>query len=59
MSEKKPKINSNGSIPTAKDFQPPKHLTPELKELREATREAMQALREEIEKYGKKPDFRH
>ena len=59
MSTKKPKLNTNGSLPTAKDFPPPKRLTPELKELRDATREAMQALRDEIKKYGKKPDFRH
>jgi hypothetical protein len=59
MSAKKTKLNSNGSLPTAKDFPPPKRLTPELEELRDATREAMQALRDEVKKYGKKPDFRH
>jgi len=59
MSTKKIKTNSNGTLPTAKDFPPPKKLTPEMEELRDATREAMQALRDEIKKYGKKPDFRH
>ena len=59
MPTKKIKTNSNGALPTAKDFPPPKKLTPEMEELRDATREAMQALRDEIKKYGKKPDFRH
>jgi GH25 family lysozyme M1 (1,4-beta-N-acetylmuramidase) len=59
MSTKKTKLNPNGSLPKAKDFPPPERLTPELEELRDATREAMQALRDEIKKYGKKPDFRH
>ena len=59
MPTKKIKTNSNGRLPTAKDFPPPKELTPEMEELRDATREAMQALRDEIKKYGKKPDFRH
>lgn len=59
MPTKKIKTSSNGALPTAKDFPPPKKLTPEMEELRDATREAMQALRDEIKKYGKKPDFRH
>ena len=59
MPIKKVKTSSNGSLPTAKDFPPPKKLTPEMKELRDATREAMQALRERIKKHGKPPDFRH
>jgi hypothetical protein len=53
------KPNSNGKLPTAKDFPPPKKLTPEMIGLRDATREAMQALRDRIEKYGKPTDFRH
>jgi len=59
MATKKVKTSSNGHMPTAKDFPAPKKLTPEMRELREATREAMEALRSEIEKYGRKPDFRH
>lgn len=59
MSIKKLKTNSNGHLPTAKDFPPPKKLTAEMKELRDATREAMQALSERIEKHGKPADFRH
>ena len=59
MPIKKIKTDSNGALPTAKDFPPPKELTPEQIELRDATREAMRALRGEIKKYGKKPDFRH
>ena len=59
MSTKKIKANSNGALPTAKDFPPPKKLTPEMEELRDATREAMKALDERIKKYGKPPDFRH
>ncbi len=54
--------NSNGSrdyshLPRARDFKLPKKISPELKELMEATREAMEALRLEEEKYGKKPGF--
>ena len=59
MPIKKLKTNSNGHLPTAKDFPSPKKLTPEMKELRDATREALQALRDEIDKHGRKPDFRH
>ena len=59
MPIKKTKANSNGALPTAKDFPPPKILTPEQKELLEATREAMKALDERIKKYGQPPDFRH
>ena len=58
MSIKKTKTSSNGALLTAKDFPPPEKLTKEMEELRDATREAMQALRAEIKKYGKKPDFR-
>ncbi len=59
MPTKKIKTSPNDKLPTAKDFPPPKELTPEMEEPRDATREAMQALRNEIKKYGKKPDFRH
>ncbi len=53
---KKATENSNGSekLPRAKDFKLPKHLTKDQKELIEATREAMKALKEEEAKYGKK-----
>lgn len=47
--------NQNGShLPRAKDFKLPKKLTKEQKESLEAFREAMQALKEEEAKYGKK-----
>ena len=59
MPIKKMKTSSNGTLPTAKDFPPPKVLTPEMEELRDATHEAMQALRQRIKKHGKPPDFRH
>ncbi len=59
MNPNRNKPKSNGKLPTAKNFPPPTKLTPEMKELRDATREAMQALRDEIAKYGKKSDFRH
>ncbi len=58
----KNKLNGNGKsdkLPKATDFEPTKNPSPKIIELRKATREAMQALRVEIEKYGKKPDFRH
>ncbi len=53
---KKALENKNGSekLPHAKDFKLPKHLTKDQKELIEATREAMKALKEEEAKYGKK-----
>ena len=52
---KKTKENQNGaSLPRAKDFKLPKRLTKDQKELIEATREAMQAFKEEEIKYGKK-----
>jgi hypothetical protein len=53
---KKRTENSNGSekLPRAKDFKLPKRLTKDQKELIEATREAMKALKEEEAKYGKK-----
>ena len=44
-------------LPRARDFKLPKKISPELKELMEATREAMEALQLEEEKYGKKPGF--
>ena len=44
-------------LPRARDFKLPKKISPELKELMEATREAMEALQMEEEKYGKKPGF--
>ncbi|MCU0240722.1 MAG: hypothetical protein MUC29_14875 [Pyrinomonadaceae bacterium] len=56
------KLNGNGKVenlPNAKDYKPTENPPKKIKELREATREAMQALQFEIEKYGKKPDFRH
>ncbi len=53
---KKAVENSNGSekLPHAKDFKFPKRLTKDQKELIEAFREAMKALKEEERKYGKK-----
>ncbi len=44
-------------LPRARDFKLPKKISPELKEAMKATREAMEALRLEEEKYGKKPGF--
>ena len=53
--EKSKNENKNGSqLPRAKDFKMPKKLTKEQKELIEAFREAMNALKEEEAKYGKK-----
>ena len=54
--------NQNGArdyshLPRARDFKLPKKISPELKEAMEATREAMEALRLEEEKYGKKSGF--
>ena len=64
MSEKKEQKNKqeNGwakysHLPRARDFKLPEKISPELKEAMEATREAMEALRLEEEKYGKKPRF--
>lgn len=52
---KKVEKNQNGTdLPRAKDFKMPKHLTKDQKELIEAFREAMTALRKEEAKYGKK-----
>jgi len=53
---KKRTENSNGSekLPRASDFKLPKRLTKDQKELIEAFREAMKALKEEERKYGKK-----
>lgn len=52
--------NENGTrdyshLPRARDFKLPKKISPELRELMEATREAMEALALEEKKYGKKP----
>ncbi len=44
-------------LPRARDFKLPKKISPELKELIEATREAMEALQHEEDKYGKAPRF--
>ena len=44
-------------LPRARDFKLPEKISPELMELMEATREAMEALQAEEEKYGKKPGF--
>jgi GH25 family lysozyme M1 (1,4-beta-N-acetylmuramidase) len=54
--------NKNGSrdyshLPRARDFKLPEKISPELKAAMEATREAMEALQREEEKYGKKPRF--
>ena len=59
MPIKKIKTSANGTLPTAKDFPPPKKLTPAQKRLRDATRAAMKALDERIKKHGYPPDFRH
>ena len=56
--EKSKNGNKNGSdLPRAKDFKMPEKLTKEQKESLEAFREAMKALKEEEEKYGKKAYF--
>lgn len=64
MKKKDTKKNQpdNGSrdyshLPRARDFKLPEKISPELKEAMDATREAMEALRLEEEKYGKKPRF--
>ena len=54
--------NQNGKrdyshLPRARDFNLPKKLSPELKAAMKATREAMEALQLEEEKYGKKPNI--
>lgn len=54
--------NQNGTrdyshLPRARDFKLPKKISPELKAAMIATREAMEALQREEEKYGKKPRF--
>lgn len=54
--------NKNGErdyshLPRARDFKLPKKISPALKELMDATREAMEALQIEEEKYGKRPRF--
>ncbi len=51
----KVKETTNGAqLPRAKDFKLPEHLTNDQKELIEAFREAMNALKKEEAKYGKK-----
>ena len=56
---KKHEKGQNGNdLPRAKDFKNPKRLTKDQKELRQAFREAMAALKEEEAKYGKK-DYSH
>ncbi len=60
MPKKKETIeNTNGNglrdyshLPRAKDFKQPKKLTALQKELKKATREALEALEEEEKKYG-------
>ena len=52
-------VDQNGTrdyshLPRARDFKLPKKISPELKVAMDATREAMEALRMEEEKYGKK-----
>ena len=59
---KKKELNENGArdyshLPRARDFKLPKVISPELKAAMKATREAMEALQREEEKYGKKPRF--
>ena len=54
--------NKNGTsdyshLPRARDFKLPKKISPQLKEAMEATRKAMEGLRQEEEKYGKIPRF--
>ena len=52
---KKTEKDQNGSeLPRAKDFKLPERLTKDQQELIEAFREAMQALKKEEKKYGKK-----
>ena len=41
-------------LPRARDFKLPKKISPELKAAMDATRDAMDALSHEEEKYGKK-----
>lgn len=59
INNSKKQTNSNGTsdLPRAKDFKLPKKLTKNQKELLEAFREAMEALKEEEKKYGKKTYF--
>ena len=54
--------NKNGTrdyshLPRARDFKLPKKISPELKELMDATRDVMEALQREEDTYGKKPGF--
>jgi hypothetical protein len=53
------KIQTIAKLPNVKDYPPPKRLTADQKELRDATREVVKALDERIKKYGYPPDFRH
>ena len=63
MNEKSQKNgNQNGKrdyshLPRARDFKMPEKITPELEAAMKATREAMEALKLEEEKYGKKSGF--
>jgi hypothetical protein len=57
MALKQPKTDTNGHLPTAKDFVNPKNISKAEKESLDAFREAMKALKEEEAKYGKKTDF--
>lgn len=64
MKAKKPSQNGseNGTrdysqFPRARDYKLPKKISPALRELMDATREAMEALAYEEKKYGKKPRF--
>ena len=54
MPIKKIKASPNGTLPRAKDFANPKHLTKDEKESLTAFREAMKGMKEEEAKYGKK-----
>ncbi|CAN5708706.1 hypothetical protein BH20ACI4_BH20ACI4_30300 [soil metagenome] len=51
-SETKNDSRDYSHLPRARNFKLPKKISPELKELMEATREAMEALRFEEEKYA-------
>lgn len=59
---KEVKNNGNGKrdyshLPRARDFKLPEKISPELEAAMKATREAMEALRLEEQKYGKKSGF--
>lgn len=48
------KDRNGNELPRARDFKVPKRLTKDQKDLIQAFREAMKALKEEEAKYGKK-----